>query len=93
MKPSSKERQQADPFEHVRKAAARRAGNPYPEGTTEYRAYALGWDIGREKLVTEVTTADPKKLAATFTKHYILMRPDVFEKRLAAERKEANRGK
>lgn len=61
-------------------------GNPFPEGTPEARAYALGWDMGRQKLVTDVTTTDPEKIVASFTKHYILMKPETFETRCKLER-------
>jgi hypothetical protein len=80
----------ADPFKWIREARSRIAGNPYQEGTAAYKAYDLGWDMGREQLIRDVTTADPKKLAAMFTKHFILMRPDIFQKRLAAERKQSS---
>lgn len=75
-----------DPFAHFRRLAQEYHGNPFQEGSPEYRAFALGWSKGRAKLVHDVTTADPKKLAASFTEAYILMRPSTFKKRLKMER-------
>lgn len=78
-----------DPFDVLRVRRINVHGNPYAEGTPEYKAFAIGWDVGREQLMRDVTTADPLKCAALFTKHFILMQPKVFERRMKHERKHA----
>lgn len=81
-----------DILERLDRVRQRDNGNPYREGSAQYRAWARGHIAGQLKVVMDLTTSDPKKIAAKFTGHYIIMRPDIFQMRLKAERKAALRG-